>query len=555
MTSKQEGQTLYIFFVYVLFIAASFQLLLGSLHLKASTTDEGNVENHHELSVGHRRLDSDDQNCIFRDSPLYRSVFIYPSPGEPEWNELADIILSESGKSFSSSHRYPWQTIEERTRQNEEFHFRMRDARASQYTTELLVREILTNPESCLRTNDPETASLFYVPYMVSIEWHNGTQYPKSYRTSPYAQAIMDVVDHQDYDGWVKLWGYTSKYWERRQGADHILVMSEGCHGLTHPRSKAGNDVFIHAQKQMTPPIIIYKDTSKTFLNMYPNCAAKNIVVPAPNPDGRWFNGRVDQMAKMIAENASFGDSSASLPQDPLHRPLAYYYKAGNHGSCRRLRQRLEASFECSPTGRYLQQRRKLLPKGYHFPHALRHATFCPCPGGDTPNSKRNFDSILAGCIPLILSHDFVWPFSADVPGSRVLVQEAEFSIRLNTSDFLPQGGLTADDALPTGCASSSSSEPDGSTTIQSFIESMSSQEIDRLQRNLARVAGVYSYYQPSPTLPDNPLLSKVLPNGPAAHALVQELADRAYGNRWPACHQEIQIKDPLQDDVHQFQC
>ena len=37
--------------------------------------------------------------------------------------------------------------------------------------------------------------------------------------------------------------------------------------------------------------------------------AAKNIVVPAPNPDGRWFNGRIDRVAQEIAERAEFTTS------------------------------------------------------------------------------------------------------------------------------------------------------------------------------------------------------------------------------------------------------
>jgi hypothetical protein len=123
------------------------------------------------------------------------------------------------------------------------------------------------------------------------MAYNNGSQYPNSFETSsPYAQAIMDILEDRTYKGWENVWGLSSEFWKRRGGSDHILVMSEGCHGLTHPRSMAGHDVFIQAQKQMTPPIIIYKDTtSKTFIQTYPNCTAKNLIVPAPNPDGRWF--------------------------------------------------------------------------------------------------------------------------------------------------------------------------------------------------------------------------------------------------------------------------
>jgi hypothetical protein len=394
---------------------------------------------------------------------------------------------------------------------------------------------------------------------MVSMEWHNGSQYPRSFETSPFGQAIIDILDARNYHGWEHMWGLSSEFWKRREGADHILVMSEGCHGLTHPRSMAGHDVFIQSQKQMTPPIVIYKDTSKTFVKKYPRCAAKNLVVPAPNPDGRWFNGKVDRMARIIAQNASFSTSPAGLQHDPSRRPLAYYYKAGNHGSCRWLRQQLEKDFECSDTGRYLKRQRSVLPKMYHFPHAFRHATFCPCPGGDTPNSKRYFDAVLAGCIPLILSRDFVWPYSSDIPGSPVLVRESDFSIRLNSSDFKLAEEDGVDGSNRTGCVADSSPTKRGRrshrTTIQELIQSIPEAEIRRLQGNLPKAASIYSYYEPSADLPDHPLLERTLPNGPAAHALVQALADRRYGKRWPACKAEIQGNDPTRDNVHVFRC
>mmetsp|Transcript_5052 Transcript_5052/g.12594 ORF Transcript_5052/g.12594 Transcript_5052/m.12594 type:complete len:132 (-) Transcript_5052:3704-4099(-) len=40
---------------------------------------------------------------------------------------------------------------------------------------------------------------------------------------------------------------------------------------------------------------------------------------------------------------------------------------------------------------------------------------WAPCPGGDTPSAKRMFGAIQVGCIPVILSADFVW---------RALMQE-----------------------------------------------------------------------------------------------------------------------------------
>jgi hypothetical protein len=516
-----------------------------------------------------------DEDCIFRQSPLYRSVFVYPSPGEPEWH---GSILSEHGQkrkhnddnanaNDNDDYRYPWQAIDERTKRNAEYHYRIRDSRAIQYTTEILVREILTHPQSCLRTYDPDEATLFYVPYMASIEWHNGTQYPKSFETSPYGQAILDVLDNniKDYTGWETLFGWTSRYWKRKQGADHILVMSEPCHGLWHPRSRPGNFVYIHAQQQLAPPIIVSKDISRTFVDMYPHCARKNIVLPHPNTDGRWFNGRVDEVAQQMAHMAGLDHTTNTnddspdfrLPNDPSGRGLPYYYKAGNHGMCRAVRLQLEEAFEGSPMRRYLQeqQQRGLLPKGsggyYRFSHAYRHATFCPCPGGDAPSAKRMFDALFAGCIPIILSQDFAWPFTKEIPGSPELLDPKDFSIRWNASDFL----VALEDDLSS--TNSTTATTTASSRMLGVLEGISSSEISRLQRGVQTAAKLYAYYPlSSPNLPDNSLRDNVLPNGGAAQALVAALADRAGGQRWPACQQEVIEMDPdNKDTVDQFKC
>lgn len=469
--------------------------------------------------------------CLFRDSPLYRSIFVYPSPGEPEWQ---GSILSAAGMSIQS---FPWQEIDRRTKAKEEYHYRYRDFRATQYSTELLVREIITNPNSCLRSHDPETASLFYVPYLPSMEFHNGTQFPASYGTSPYSQAILDAINGK-YSEWERLFGVTSNYWERRKGSDHILVFSEPCHGLTHPRGARGSYVYIHAQKQLSPPIVISVELSKAFATTYPMCSKKNIVMPYPNTDGRWYNGHVDEKAQEIGRNLSLHESPIKWDNDPI-RSLPMYYSGGKHGSCTSLRTSLEQAFKCSPTMQYIRTKTALLPgKKYQYPHAYRHATFCPCPGGDTPSAKRFFDAILAGCIPIVLSEDYIWPFTEETPGSTVAqsLDPNEFSIRLKASDFTVDNPCQNYDK-----------------TLVKYIEGISTSEIERLRRGVSKAAKLYAYYKETQALPSNPMRDNILPNGGAAFALVEALAERAHGIRWLDCELELKSKGP--DIATTFQC
>jgi hypothetical protein len=224
-----------------------------------------------------RIVDERDSECIFRDSPLYRSIYVYPSPLDKEWKGgiLSEYASTAAGQNIS----WPWLEMDERLKQEGKAQYDANNKDFNQYTTELLVRDIITHPESCLRTNDPESASLFYIPYLPTMEYHNGSLFG-DYKTSPFSQAMLDATSlyvhdndnsYNEYDLWEKTFGLTSKYWKRRNGADHTIVMSEPLHGFSHPRSRRGNYHYLHSQKQLSPPIVISIELSTTFVEMVSN--------------------------------------------------------------------------------------------------------------------------------------------------------------------------------------------------------------------------------------------------------------------------------------------
>jgi hypothetical protein len=57
-------------------------------------------------------------------------------------------------------------------------------------------------------------------------------------------------------------------------------------------------------------------------------------------------------------------------------------------------------------------------------------STYCLVPRGDTRSSRRLFEAVAAGCIPVIVSDDLVLPFSSSIDWSKISVQipEAEFN-------------------------------------------------------------------------------------------------------------------------------
>jgi hypothetical protein len=533
------------------------------------------------------------KNCPFRNSSLVESIYVYPVPGTPEF---AGDVLSRYGQTHTIP-EYPWISIDAQAKQ-EGWGPYDTTSQLVQYSTELIVRDILTHPNSCLRTNHPEQAKLFFVPYLPATEFHKGKLYVTNYSTTEYGQAIMDILDQHNYKGWETTFGLTSKYWKRRGGSDHILVFSEPMHGLWHARSKRGNFHFIRSQYQLSPPIVVSVELSTTFVDMYPNCARKNILMPYPNTDGRWFNGKLNQEANAQLNEwgiAQLSDSPAALSSEIQFqqqetgtttdwstttppRVLAQFYKAGNHGTCKGLRTSMAMDFKCTPSGK-LSEKHNI----NNYAYGYRQSTFCPCPGGDSPSAKRMFDALLAGCIPIILSHDFVWPFTAEFDRrassasnstAKTLTQtingvfnEAAIFDNHYTSTSSPVAVLHPEDysiRLQAREHNDATFDPktcqrrqDGKDAdLQTILESFSAEEIARLKQGAALAGYAYSFYRMRPDLPDNPMRESVLPDGGASHLLVRALEQRAEGKLWPECARELNGKNPFKDDqVFGFIC
>jgi hypothetical protein len=483
-----------------------------------------------------------DTDCLFRKSSIYQSVYVYPSPGDDEWS---GNVLSSHGRSMTGKDVWPWIRFDQQARANASSHYDT-DGQHVQYATELLVRELLTNPHSCLRSYDPETATLFYIPYLPSMEFHQGSKYTNlNYSTSKYGQAIMDILHTQSYEAWENVFGLTSKYWKRRNGSDHILVFSEPIHGLWHPRNKRGNFHYIRTQKQIASPIVLSVELSTSFVNDYPACARKNILLPYPNTDGRLFNGAFQKQARQIAHNIqrnqSINKAALAVEQKAANgRPAGIYYAAGNHGTCPSVRRNLEREVQtCSSSFSIYHKEQSRRPV-----HGMWLSTFCPAPGGDSPSAKRMFDAVTMGCIPIVLSHDFVWPFTTEFdPGLEL--ESSAFSLRMNASDF------------ETPVVDYKTCQPRNPVQLGMLqrIEQVSLKDIQKLRQGVVQAGNMYSWYKKDGSIPDNPLRERILPNGGAAHMLVHELEKRALGVRWPACQEEYERKRLVVTDAKQFKC
>ena len=521
--------------------------------------------------------DDPDQDCPFRHSALYRSIFVYPNP-HTEATLFAHVRSSSNTTTTRTTIEWPWMVTLHQTRSAGTGLYDIIDnPSVTQFALDAVVYELLTSPHSCLRTEDPSHAQLFFVPFLPSLYRRGGRVGRNDTRngdnnhgppppqpppqppehTSVYEEALAHAMMGTSYDGWEQTFGLTSRYWRARNGTDHVVVMPEPLHGLYHPRGKRGFHHYIKTQKQLTASIVISVELSRTFVETYPRCSRqKNLVVPYPNVDGRWYNGVWDEQARLVRHHQRADDTneqSSSLNND-RHRPFSVYYAAGNHGECRGLRRALHTNHQCENHHPFESQEWHFHRTIGSFPVGMRRATFCPCPGGDSPSAKRMYDAVLAGCIPVILSHDFVWPFSTtttmlpsstSTSSSTSVLNPEDFAIHVDAQAFT-RSLYNKTRATNGSFVCQRTADPSIESLQAYLLRTVSPNQVARLQKGLQRAATAFSYFSfdhqgETTKLPNNPLQHGILPAGGAAHRLVEELADRAQHGAayWEQCQQE----------------
>ena len=207
--------------------------------------------------------------------------------------------------------------------------------------------------------------------------------------------------------------------------------------GLRHPKGVRG---WGHYLQQLTAPVWISLELSKSFAGEYPACAQKNIVAPYPIPGRGWHNGEWGNVAATAQKRLL----DPHLPSGP-GRPLTTYFRAGDHG-CVPVRKAIKREFKNAERSRggvgdqafvlrdrpikikdedTFRRRVAALPRQA----AMFLADFCPCPEGDSPSAKRQYDAVLAGCVPVVASDDALYAFDDALLGGPL--SERDFALRV----------------------------------------------------------------------------------------------------------------------------
>ena len=391
-----------------------------------------------------------------------------------------------------------------------------------QFALEYIIHDFFT--QFCGRTERPEEADFFYLPlirdaeYRVRLEERNNA---KKRNPSPAEAALLLLREKNDSTLWNSVFRVPDTYWRRLGGGDHIIAMPAPITNLRHESSMRG---FFHYMSHLHPPIFLGVEYSISFVREYPVCATqKNIVVPYPTTDPDLFSG------KLHAEH--------------IKRDSLLYYAGGLHGECMEIRRALKQLMVNASRQDHVVPSAKT--NMAEREHGFLMSTFCPVPVGDSPSSKRMYDVMHFGCIPVIISDDLVFAFSLETGGDtdarQFAIQLPQSVVQFPTDVLLkkfggPKGrqlwGSLSDGTSLFGLLQSSTKLPAYENgvyvnPIVHILRQVSPEIVAALQRGVAQRSGIYRYYSMDPSMTTIPTASGKLPDGEAIAQLASMLSRR----------------------------
>jgi hypothetical protein len=254
------------------------------------------------------------------------------------------------------------------------------------------------------RTRNPEEANLFIIPYDMALDGavSKSTCRTKSRCSDGYAATLTNMLK-------------SSKYFNRYQGIDHVLLWSLGQY---HPWPYGGCNIILKHTCVHCALTCYWMDP----------VLKNNHFISVPFPSSyHWWEGiqnlpwkyNNDRTYKVV-----YIGSTKTL--NPLHTKI-----------------RLEMVAQCSrsPVCKWFQIEHSSTDMDIaRYIEHYKNSVFCLCPPGDDPARKALFDIILSGCIPVIfesgtLYNQYPWHIgetngqyiSVNIPGRSMLHNKLDF--------------------------------------------------------------------------------------------------------------------------------
>ncbi|KAL9811467.1 putative glycosyltransferase [Arabidopsis thaliana] len=215
------------------------------------------------------------------------------------------------------------------------------------------------------RTYDPNQAYVYFLPF--SVTWLVRYLYEGNSDAKPLKTFVSDYI---------RLVSTNHPFWNRTNGADHFML---ACHDWGPLTSQANRDLFNTSIR-----VMCNANSSEGF----------NPTKDVTLPEIKLYGGEVDHKLRL----------SKTLSASP--RPYLGFFAGGVHGPVRPILLKHWKQRDLDmPVYEYL-------PKHLNYYDFMRSSKFCFCPSGYEVASPRVIEAIYSECIPVILSVNFVLPFT-----------------------------------------------------------------------------------------------------------------------------------------------
>jgi len=348
--------------------------------------------------------------CVFFIVPLFNKLFDNPIRGNnpefyPKVVENMKIYVWPIGNEFNLDlNKAFWEALEDKTKkvvgisEFNYFEYLQTSERKRAFISMFLQEPYIHSGLEKFATKDINSADLFYIPFYfgyfgeicrlfdsIRRTTMNGESY-KFCDDDPFQNVMEDIMK--------------TKQWLRGRGSDFLFTCPYNFCFDAKKSSMLKNSIIIGLDnsKQYKISEMIEKYKIKRYPSSYENkhLFKKFITMPMCVNQPDWF------ILKSLRKN---------IP--PTKRDIFLYF-AGRRGSSKALRDRLTKGLADKPDSKFLllwkDDNTKSLSHTENVKFSLR-STFCLCPHGSAPVNRRLYESIIAGCIPVILSDMQSLPF------------------------------------------------------------------------------------------------------------------------------------------------
>nr|XP_043634598.1 probable glucuronoxylan glucuronosyltransferase IRX7 [Erigeron canadensis] len=260
------------------------------------------------------------------------------------------------------------------------------------FASEVAIHKALMNSD--VRTFDPSVADLFFVPVYVSCNFSTVNGFPAIGHARGLLASAVGLISSQ------------LPFWNRTNGSDHVFVASHDHGACFHTMENTA--VADGIPKFMKNSIVL-----QTFGVKYhhPCQDVRNIVIPPYVSPGKFKS--VVSMLPITRDIFVF--FRGKMEVHPKNVSGQYYSK----------RVRTDILRKYGNDRRFYLKRTRF--DGYLS--EIVRSVFCLCPLGWAPWSPRLVESVVLGCVPVIIADGIRLPFESTVPWSNISLTVAERDI------------------------------------------------------------------------------------------------------------------------------